>query len=71
MEEYYRLVIDTLKQSLSDILASGDIDREMVSQNIRTLEFEIDKRIVGRQDHSELNALRSDLLWLKLDLCDE
>ena len=46
-------------------------DREMVGQNIRTLEFEIDKRIVERKDFSELEALRSDLLWLKLDLCDE
>lgn len=70
MENYSRLVIDVLKQALSDYVASGEIDAEQVKNAILRLEFEIDRRIVTRESTEELEALRNDLFWLKCDLFD-
>lgn len=70
MENYNRLVIDVLKQALSDYVASGEIDVEQVKNAILRLEFEIDRRIVARESTEELEALRNDLFWLKCDLFD-
>jgi hypothetical protein len=70
MENYSRLVIDVLKQALSDYVASGEIDVEQVKNAILRLEFEIDRRIVARESTEELEALRNDLFWLNCDLFD-
>lgn len=68
MEEYYRLVINTLKQTLSDYIVAGDIDREYVSKAVRQLEFETDRRVVNNLPIEEIDALRNDLLWVICDL---
>lgn len=68
MEEFYRLVIDTLKQSLSDYVACGDIDREMISEAARKLEFEADRRVVNNLPIEELSELRNDLYWVTCNL---
>lgn len=70
MEKYNRLVIDTLKQALSDFVVTGDIDREQVGEAISMLEFETDRRIVNREPIEEIAALKEDLMWLKCDLLD-
>lgn len=70
MEQYYHLVIDTLKQALSDYVSTGEIDMEQVTGAISRLEFETDRRIVNREPAEELASLRDTLLWLKCDLFD-
>lgn len=68
MEEYYRLVIDTLKQTLSDYIVAGDIDRKFVIKAVRQLEFETDRRVVNNLPIEEIDTLRNDLLWVICDL---
>lgn len=68
MEEYYRLVIDALKMSLSDYVSSGSIDREMLDETLQRLNVELDRRIVNRLPHEELEALIEDVSWVKNDL---
>lgn len=68
MEQYYNLVIDTLKSALSDYVSTGEIDMEQVGEAISRLEFETDRRIVNREPADELAGLRDTLLWLKCDL---
>lgn len=68
MEQYYNLVIDTLKSALSDYVSTGEIDMEQVGEAISRLEFETDRRIVNREPADELARLRDTLLWLKCDL---
>lgn len=68
MEEYYRLVIDTLKMSLSDYVATGGIDEEMLSEAHKKLSFELDRRIVNNLPVEEIEKLREDISWVKNDL---
>lgn len=68
MEKYYRLVIDSLKMSLSDYVSSGNIDREMLDETLRRLSSELDRRVVNRLPIDEIEALREDISWVKNDL---
>lgn len=71
MEKYYRLVIEILKESLSDVMSSGEIDRENALKGLRTLQIEGDRREVVHEPVEELKALQNDLFWLLSDLTEE
>lgn len=70
MEQYYRLVIDTLKQALSDYASTGALDPDGASEAILRLDMETDRRIVSGEPCGELASLKEDLMWLKCDLPD-
>lgn len=71
MEKYYRLVIEILKEGLSDVMSSGEIDRENALKGLRTLQIEVDRREVVCEPVEELKALENDLFWLLSDLTEE
>lgn len=71
MEKYYRLVIEILKEGLSDVMSSGEIDRENAIEGLRTLQIEADRREVVCEPVEELKALENDLFWLLSDLTEE
>ena len=64
----YRLVIDTLKECISDLLASGSIDRSILSNTLLSLEKSLDKAITDNKPTGELNKLISDIKYIKYDL---
>lgn len=68
MEQYYRLVIDTLKDALSDYVTTGDVDREHLREAASRLEMETDRRIVNREPIDEIAALKRDIYWVCCDL---
>lgn len=71
MEKYYRLVIEILKECLSDVMSSGEIDRKNAIKGLRTLQMEADRREVVYEPAEELKALEGDLFWLLSDLTEE
>lgn len=68
MEQYYRLVIEALKMTLSDYVSSGYIDRDMLRETYAKLGLELDRRIVNRQPYEEIEALMKDISWTEHDL---
>lgn len=68
MENYSRYVIDLLKQSFSDYIATGEVNVEMLVKAQKRLSFEIDRCKVGNLPCDELEALYGDVMWLKSDL---
>lgn len=68
MENYSRYVIDLLKQSFSDYVATGEVDAERLTEAQKRLSFELDRRKVGNLPCEELEALYGDVMWLKCDL---
>lgn len=70
MENYSRYVIDLLKQSFSDYVATGEVDAERLKEAQKRLSFEIDRRKVGNLPCDELEALYGDVMWLKSDLLE-
>jgi len=71
MNEYYRLVIDTLKNAMSEYVSSGEVDMKNIANARQQLNFAIDSKIVDNQPHDELVQLREDLTWLQFDLFNE
>lgn len=68
MKEYYRLVIDALKLTLSDYVSSGEIDEEMLRETYEKLSIELDRRVVNNLSTEEIEALRNDISWVRDDL---
>ncbi len=68
MENFNRLVIDTIKQSFSDFVATGEVNTENINDAQKRLSFEFDRRKVSNEPTDEIEALRSDISWLKNDL---
>ena len=68
MENYSRYVIDLLKQSFSDYIATGEVDAERLNEAQKRLSFELDRRKVGNLPCEDLEALYGDVMWLKSDL---
>lgn len=68
MEKLNRLVIDTLKESLSEYVSTGSVDKAKIENAQKRLNFELDRRKVSNEPTEELEALRSDISWLKNDL---
>lgn len=48
MENYSRYVIDLLKQSFSDYIATGEVDAERLTEAQKRLSLELDRRKVGK-----------------------
>lgn len=68
MENYNRYVIDLLKRSFSDYIATGEVDTERLNEAQKRLSFELDRRKVGNLPCEDLEALYGDVMWLKSDL---
>mgnify|MGYP000869320906 CR=1 FL=1 len=64
----YRLVIDTLKECISDLLASGSLDQSRLSIVLLKLEKEKDKAIINRERSKELDTLIDDIKYVKYEL---
>lgn len=65
---YSRYVIDLMKRSLSDYIATGEVDAERLNEAQKRLSFELDRRKVGNLPCEDLEALYGDVMWLKSDL---
>lgn len=68
MENCNRTVIELLKNTLSDYIATGKVDADLINEAQKSLAFEIDKRKVGNLPCNEIEALYGDVTWLKCDL---
>jgi len=64
----YRLVIDTLKECISDLLASGNIDQSRLSITLLELQKEQDRSIVNGKSNKELDDLIKDIKYVKYEL---
>ncbi|MCQ2299674.1 MAG: hypothetical protein MJZ81_06085 [Bacteroidales bacterium] len=68
MEQYYRMVIDSLKQGIVEMAATGKVDADRVGKDLLALEMELDRRVVGNQPHECIDGLIDDLRWLRNDV---
>lgn len=64
----YRLVIDTLKECISDLLASGSMDQSKLSDTLLELHKAQDKAIIAEIGHKELDDLINDIKYIKYEL---
>lgn len=64
----YRLVIDTLKECISDLLASGSIDQSRLSTTLLELQKAHDKAVIDVVSHDEIDALINDIKYVKYEL---
>ncbi len=70
MENYNRTVIDLLKKTLSDYMATGEVDADSINEAQKRLAIDLDRRKVGNLPCDELEALYGDVMWLKCDLLE-
>lgn len=68
MENFNRLVIDTLKESLSEYISTRSVDKTKIENAQKRLSFELDRCKVSNESTEEIEALRGDISWLKNDL---
>lgn len=66
--DFNRLVIDTIKQSFSEYVSTGSVDKANIENAQKWLSFELDRRKVSNEPTEEFEALRRDISWLKNDL---
>jgi len=66
-----RIVIDTLKQSLSDYVSTGFVDERSLSDAQLKLNIAIDQRKVDGETYEDLQTLMNDILWVKHDLFEQ
>lgn len=64
----YRLVIDSLKECISDILASGSIDQNRLTIVLNELEKSRDMCKIMGKEYIELDELISDIKYVKYEL---
>lgn len=64
----YRLVIDALKECISDLLASGNRDQSRLSDVLLELQKAQDMAVVNGEKCTELNALIDDIKYIKYEL---
>lgn len=64
----YRLVIDTLKECISDLLASGSLDQSRLSLTLLKLQKAQDKAVIDGVSHNEIDTLINDIKYIKYDL---
>ncbi len=64
----YRLVIDTLKECISDLLASGSLDQSRLSHTLLELQKAQDKAVIGNVNHNEIDTLINDIKYIKYEL---
>ena len=62
-----RLVIDTLKNCISDLLASGNIDQKDLASTLTTLEKKRDSYIINNVE-TNIDKLIEDIKYIKYDL---
>lgn len=62
-----RLVIDTLKNCISDLLASGNIDQKELASTLTTLEKKRDSYIINNVE-TNIDKLIEDIKYIKYDL---
>lgn len=70
MENYNRTVIDLLKKTLSDYMATGEVDADSINEAQKRLAIDLDRRKVGNLPCDELETLCGDVMWLKCDLLE-
>jgi hypothetical protein len=64
----YRLVIETLKECISDLLASGSLDQSILSTTLLELQKAQDKAIINGNSHKEIDDLINDINYVKFEL---
>jgi len=64
----YRLVIDTLKECISDLLASGSMDHSRLSHTLVELQKAHDKSVIDGVSHDEIDALINDIKYVNYEL---
>ena len=62
-----RLVIDTLKNCISYLLASGNIDQKELASTLTTLEKKRDSYIINNVE-TNIDKLIEDIKYIKYDL---
>lgn len=67
MDEY-RNVIDTLKNCISDLLASGNIDQKELASTLTALEKKRDSYIINNVGTNDIDKLIEDIKYIKYDL---
>lgn len=68
--DYNRLVIDLLKKSFSDYIATGEVDVDLIKEAQNKLSFELDRCKASNLPSEEIEALYRDVMWLKCDLLE-
>jgi hypothetical protein len=68
MENYNRLVIDLYKKVFTDYKNGEQPDVEILTEAQKKLNFAIDKAKINNEPADELEALKSDIDYLKYEL---
>lgn len=68
MQTYNRLVIDILKDIFTKAYANIEINEGKIAEAILTLQKELDKRIIRKEDTSEIDQLIKDLQFIKYEI---
>ena len=68
MENYNRIVIDLYKKCFTNHVNGLPIDADLIMEAQRVLNFAIDKAKVNNEPIIELEALNSDLEYLKYSI---
>jgi hypothetical protein len=68
MEKYNRMVIELYKKCFADHIKGIAIDENIISEVQRELNFAIDRAKINNEPTKELEALKSDVAYLKYNL---
>lgn len=66
--DYNRVVIDLIKKSFAQHIETGSKDDAGLSDGITELSKAIDRAIIAGEDASTLEALKSDLQYIRFEL---
>lgn len=66
--DYNRVVIDLIKKSFAQDIETGSKDDAGLSDGITELSKAIDRAIIAGEDASTLEALKSDLQYIRFEL---
>lgn len=66
--DYNRVVIDLIKKSFAQYIETGSKDDAGLSDGITELSKAIDRAIIAGEDASTLEALKSDLQYIRFEL---
>lgn len=66
--DYNRVVIDLIKKSFVQYIETGSKDDAGLSDGITELSKAIDRAIIAGEDASTLEALKSDLQYIRFEL---
>lgn len=66
--DFNRLVINVIKQSFSDYVSTGHVEKRPILDVINNLNIEIDQLTVENKSTKDIIELKSDLEYILYDL---